>query len=62
MARTPLTRLVFDDAPAKIYLELENLQPTGAEGTRNALVHIRDARKAASLNDQIRFIRPRIGS
>jgi threonine dehydratase len=28
--RTPLVRLNVDDAPAEIYLKLENLQPTGA--------------------------------
>ena len=27
--RTPLVRLNVDDAPAEIYLKLENLQPIG---------------------------------
>ena len=29
VVRTPLVRLGVDDAPAEIYLKLENLQPTG---------------------------------
>jgi len=28
--RTPLIRLNLDDAPAEIYLKLENLQPIGS--------------------------------
>ena len=38
--RTPLVKLNVDDAPAEIYLKLENLQPIGAfkiRGTANAL-------------------------
>ena len=38
--RTPLIKLGLDDAPAEIYLKLENLQPTGAfkiRGSLNAL-------------------------
>jgi threonine dehydratase len=38
--RTPLVKLNLDDAPAEIYLKLENLQPIGAfkiRGTANAL-------------------------
>lgn len=38
--RTPLTRLNVDDAPAQVFLKLENLQPTGsfkARGASNAL-------------------------
>ena len=34
--RTPLVRLNFDDAPAEIYLKLENLQPIGAFKIRGA--------------------------
>ncbi|HEV7126467.1 MAG TPA: pyridoxal-phosphate dependent enzyme [Ktedonobacterales bacterium] len=39
--RTPLVRLSVDDAPAEIYLKLENLQPIGAfklRGASNALL------------------------
>ena len=38
--RTPLIRLNMDDAPAKIYLKLENLQPIGSfklRGSANAI-------------------------
>jgi len=34
--RSPLTRLGVDDAPADIYLKLENLQPTGSFKVRGA--------------------------
>jgi threonine dehydratase len=34
--RTPLVRLSLDDAPAEIYLKLENLQPIGAFKLRGA--------------------------
>ena len=34
--RSPLTRLGVDDAPAEIYLKLENLQPTGSFKVRGA--------------------------
>jgi len=34
--RTPLVKLNFDDAPAEIYLKLENLQPVGAFKIRGA--------------------------
>jgi len=40
VVRTPLVRLNTDDAPAEIYLKLENLQPSGAfklRGTVNAI-------------------------
>jgi threonine dehydratase len=40
-ARTPLLRLNVDDAPAKIYVKLENLQPIGSfklRGLGNALL------------------------
>ena len=30
VTRTPLIRLNVDDAPAEIYLKLENLQPIGS--------------------------------
>lgn len=39
--RTPLVRLNVDDAPAEIYLKLENLQPVGAfkiRGASNAML------------------------
>ena len=35
-ARTPLLRLAVDDAPAEIYLKLENLQPIGSFKLRGA--------------------------
>src|SRR5690348_16932990 len=34
--RTPLIRLNLDDAPAEIYLKLENLQPIGSFKLRGA--------------------------
>jgi threonine dehydratase len=34
--RTPLVRLQTDDAPAEIYLKLENLQPIGSFKIRGA--------------------------
>ena len=34
--RTPLVRLNVDDAPAEIYLKLENLQPIGSFKVRGA--------------------------
>jgi threonine dehydratase len=39
--RTPLVRLNVEDAPAEIYLKLENLQPTGAFKLRGAANAIR---------------------
>ncbi|MBV9242901.1 MAG: pyridoxal-phosphate dependent enzyme, partial [Acidobacteria bacterium] len=41
--RTPLVRLNVDDAPAEIYLKLENLQPIGSfkiRGAANAISHM----------------------
>jgi len=41
--RTPLVRLGLDDAPAEIYLKLENLQPIGSfkiRGAANAMAHL----------------------
>src|SRR5258705_10143424 len=41
--RTPLIRLNFKEAPAEIYLKLENLQPIGSfkiRGAANAMGHI----------------------
>jgi threonine dehydratase len=41
--RTPLVRLNVSDAPAEIYLKLENLQPIGSfkiRGATNAMAHI----------------------
>ena len=47
--RTPLVRLNLPDAPAEIYLKLENLQPIGSfkiRGAANAIAHLpkREAR------------------
>ena len=42
--RTPLIRLNFSDAPAEIYLKLENLQPIGSfkiRGAANAIAHLK---------------------
>jgi threonine dehydratase len=36
VVRTPLVRLGIDDAPAEIFLKLENLQPTGSFKVRGA--------------------------
>jgi threonine dehydratase len=41
--RTPLVRLNLEDAPAEIYLKLENLQPIGSfkiRGAANAMAHL----------------------
>jgi threonine dehydratase len=41
--RTPLVRLNLQDAPAEIYLKLENLQPIGSfkiRGAANAIAHL----------------------
>ncbi|MGH9874880.1 MAG: threonine ammonia-lyase [Pyrinomonadaceae bacterium] len=41
--RTPLVRLNFKEAPAEIYLKLENLQPIGSfkiRGATNAIAHL----------------------
>ena len=43
--RTPLVRLAVDDAPAKIYLKLENLQPINSFKIRGATNAVRSARK-----------------
>ena len=43
VVRTPLVRLNVDDAPAEIYLKLENLQPTGAFKLRGAMNIMRQA-------------------
>ena len=43
VVRTPLVRLNVDDAPAEIYLKLENLQPVGSfkiRGAYNAMAQI----------------------
>lgn len=50
--RTPLVRLNIPDAPAEIYLKLENLQPIGAfkiRGAANAVAHIPAAQLAKGL-------------
>ena len=36
VVRTPLVRLVADEAPAEIHLKLENLQPIGSFKIRGA--------------------------
>jgi threonine dehydratase len=44
--RTPLVRLNASDAPAEIYLKLENLQPIGSfkiRGASNAIAHMSNA-------------------
>ena len=41
--RTPLIRLRIDDAPAEIYLKLENLQPINSFKIRGAANAIRSA-------------------
>src|SRR6266496_3746866 len=44
--RTPLVRLNVDDAPAEIYLKLENLQPIGSfklRGAANAMAQLSPA-------------------
>jgi threonine dehydratase len=41
--RTPLVRLNCSDAPAEVFLKLENLQPIGSfkmRGAANAVAHI----------------------
>jgi threonine dehydratase len=43
--RTPLVRLNVDNAPADVYLKLENLQPTGSfkiRGVSNALARVKN--------------------
>ena len=43
---TPLVRLNVRDAPAEIYLKLENLQPIGSfkiRGATNAIAHLEPA-------------------
>ena len=47
--RTPLVRLDCPDAPAEVYLKLENLQPTGSFKVRGALA----ALSAAGGGDQV---------
>ena len=42
--RTPLVRLNVEDAPAEIYLKLENLQPIGSFKIRGAGNKLRGAR------------------
>ncbi len=46
--RTPLVRLNVDDAPAEIYLKLENLQPIGSFKVRGAANAIAMTDAAAS--------------
>ena len=41
--RTPLIRLRLDDAPAEIYLKLENLQPINSFKIRGATNAVRSA-------------------
>jgi len=42
--RTPLVKLNVDDAPAEIYLKLENLQPTGSFKIRGASYAMKSAK------------------
>ena len=49
VVRTPLFRLNADDAPAEIYLKLENLQPTGSfkvRGAGNAIALLSPAQRS----------------
>src|SRR5207249_4480397 len=49
VVRTPLFRLNVDDAPAEIYLKLENLQPTGSfkvRGAGNAIALLSPAQRS----------------
>src|SRR5438552_5352611 len=49
VVRTPLVRLNVDDAPAEIYLKLENLQRTGSfkvRGAGNAIALLSSARRS----------------
>src|SRR5437016_1469788 len=49
VVRTPLFRLNVDDAPADIYLKLENLQPTGSfkvRGAGNAIALLSPAQRS----------------
>jgi threonine dehydratase len=48
--RTPLVRLNVDDAPAEIYLKLENLQPIGSfklRGAANAMAYVYQPKPAS---------------
>ena len=50
--RTPLVRLNVDDAPAEIYLKLENLQPIGSfklRGAGNAMADVSSSRAVGRL-------------
>src|SRR5258707_14019945 len=50
--RTPLIRLNVEDAPAEIYLKLENLQPIGSfkiRGASNAIALASEAQMAKSV-------------
>lgn len=52
IVRTPLLRLNVDDAPAEIYLKLENLQPIGSfklRGAGNAILSADPARLAQGI-------------
>jgi threonine dehydratase len=52
VVRTPLVRLGVDDAPADIYLKLENLQPIGSfkiRGMSNGIASIDGARLASGV-------------
>ena len=44
--RTPLVRLHVEDAPAEIYLKLENLQPINSFKIRGAVNAVRSAEGA----------------
>ena len=58
--RTPLVRLNVDDAPATIWLKLENLQPIGSFKLRGAMSKMRSLTRAPCSSTTARraFCRP----
>ena len=52
VVRTPLVRLNVHDAPAEIYLKLENLQPIGSFKLRGAANKMAQIAALAALKDQ----------
>ena len=52
VVRTPLVRFNFEDAPAEIYLKLENLQAIGSFKIRGA-INVVDQMSAAELRDGV---------
>jgi threonine dehydratase len=55
IVRTPLVKLNVDDAPAEIYLKLENLQPIGSFKIRGASNAIKSA-KTEDLKNGVRAL------